>query len=587
MNDRLEDLIDQYCAGCIEESDFVELQSLLRESEANRQHYYEILQIHSDLHELVDTELHDEQETSPLTRTFTDTIAGEKPQASVSTEGSTGFNRIFPTQAWMLVASVSSIAAAFLAVVVWQQSRSLHEHANQQTVLPSGQERKVVSVVNAARSLRLPTQITSHKTDSLAILQQVVDPVWNDGEKAPRVGDELTAQTLDLQNGIVHLAFLNGATAILEGPARLDLINRQLGVLHHGKIRCFVPESAHGFTIETSTNRFVDLGTQFGLDVGIDGEQELHVFDGEVEMQSIQDRGTAQRIVSGYAISRDAPDHDWSTVATQPTRFTSVEKLWGLKQRSDQRRYERWKQHIETVLEDPDLVVLYDFEPDASEPSRLTNQKSDSTHGTILGCEWSRGRWDGKYALEFKRPNNRVQFNLPGTFDDLTMMTWLRIDGFDRFFSSLMSTDRFDNHHIHWHLKSTGQIGSGIKPPSSLRVLYDTEETLGYEDLGRWMHLALVVNQTDQTVTHFLNGQVVGQFPLHTGSEKMRTDVFGNETWPIRVGKAELGNWSPAEDYDEWLVRNLNGRIDEFSVFRRALGDQEIQRSYELGKPNS
>ncbi|MCC9641755.1 LamG domain-containing protein [Rhodopirellula sp. JC740] len=583
MNRQLDELIDQYCAGCISKEELETLQDLLRSSAEYRRHYHEILSVHADLHECIDTQSNGDNGIPNQTQSFGEQLS--RHTTGDANHSATPWIRNIAPQAWMAVASLSSIAATFLAVVVWQQSVTLDRQVQLKVTPPEVNSTPTVRVVQAPDSIVVPTATGSRRKDSLAILQQAVEPVWVDGTNVPRIGDELASQTLELDAGIVHLAFFNGATAILEGPARLDLISNQRGVLHFGKIHCFVPDSAQGFTIETATNRFVDLGTEFGLDVGRDGLQELHVFNGEVELQSLEETSEPQRILGGNAIARGMNDIQWSSVETQPTRFTSIAKMQGMKEQSDRRRVEQWQSRMENLLEDPDLLVLYDFEPDPNEPGRLTNRKSNSIHGTILGCEWAPGRWSGKLALDFKRPNNRVRFNLPGTYRNLTMSTWLRVDGFDRVFSSIMSSDFFDNHHLHWQLKSNGSIGSGIKPPTTLRLIYNTPRLLGYEDLGRWVHLALVVDQDDGTMTHYLNGEIATRLPMDTGSEPNRIDALGSGPWPLRIGKAELGNWSPAEDYDEWLVRNLNGRIDEFAVFARALTADEIEFAYQSGKP--
>ena len=45
---------------------------------------------------------------------------------------------------------------------------------------------------------------------------------------------------------------------------------------------------------------------------------------------------------------------------------------------------------------------------------------------------------------------------------------------------------------------------------------------------------------------------------------------------PLRVGDAEIGNWNIATHRNNNPVRNLNGCMDEFLLFSRALGGPEV-----------
>ena len=47
-----------------------------------------------------------------------------------------------------------------------------------------------------------------------------------------------------------------------------------------------VPPAARGFTIKTSDMDVIDLGTEFGLEVGSGGKAKVHVFDGKVKLNS-------------------------------------------------------------------------------------------------------------------------------------------------------------------------------------------------------------------------------------------------------------------------------------------------------------
>ena len=73
-------------------------------------------------------------------------------------------------------------------------------------------------------------------------------------------------------------------------------------------------------------------------------------------------------------------------------------------------------------------------------------------------------------------------------------------------------------------------------------------------------------------VTHYLSGEPVGHKPLR---ERVR----------LSIGNAELGNWGAPFSGDSTPIRNLNGRMDEFFLFRVALPAEEIVKFYRAGEP--
>ena len=107
------------------------------------------------------------------------------------------------------------------------------------------------------------------------------------------LGHELTTGLFSVDSGIVELEMANGVEVILEGPARWELLSADRTVLHSGRLRSNVPPAAYGFTVEANSVRVVDLGTEFGIDADTEGLTEVHVFDGEVE---VEERSTTKPV---------------------------------------------------------------------------------------------------------------------------------------------------------------------------------------------------------------------------------------------------------------------------------------------------
>ena len=113
----------------------------------------------------------------------------------------------------------------------------------------------------------------------------------------------------------------------------------------------------------------------------------------------------------------------------------------------------------------------------------------------------------------------------------------------------------------------------GVKADMTKSQDYRSGVVLRPSDVGRWVHLACVYDRESGTVAHYVDGHRVS-------TEAIRKDTM------LRFGAAELGNWVP-EIYKNYRVRSLNGRIDEFVVFKTALSEKEIYKMYEVGQPNS
>ena len=116
--------------------------------------------------------------------------------------------------------------------------------------------------------------------NGVAVVTRVVSVDWG-GADVKKVGDTLPPGMLVLKQGLLQLEFYSGALLVLEGPAKLDLISADEVICHKGKVRAHVPPPAHGFTVLSPQFELVDLGTEFGVEVGANGATEVHVFDGK------------------------------------------------------------------------------------------------------------------------------------------------------------------------------------------------------------------------------------------------------------------------------------------------------------------
>jgi hypothetical protein len=94
----------------------------------------------------------------------------------------------------------------------------------------------------------------------VALLNRTCDCKWDGGDKGHREGAQFkVGQTLHLAAGLAEIVFGCGATAIVEGPAVLELQSNKTSSLRTGKLTAKVPDDVEGFAVNTPTVQLVSL----------------------------------------------------------------------------------------------------------------------------------------------------------------------------------------------------------------------------------------------------------------------------------------------------------------------------------------
>ena len=540
-NHQLIQLIDTFLQGDITPQEHAELEQRLKEDPQQRQLYVDYMQVHSGLSTWA-TETNESEDWIPHPT---------RPEQQTKTG----------TPRFLLLLVTSLVAATLLL--------SLAYYAGWNT--GSGHE----PLITESPISQPESETNVPKTDHIALLTQAVGVEW-DTPRNLQTGAGLSAGWLNLKRGTIQVEFISGASVLIEGPAAFELISPLKAFCQYGKVRASVPEQAQGFTIETSRLNVVDLGTEFTLSLDATGNGQVQVIDGEVELHSPDQKTTRPNIQSLKTGEGVAFDQRGSlnrlTEAIMP--LMNPEELSHLAEQQQAQHFTRWQKQNASLKADPSLIAYYDFEESANWLRTLKNKKHEasSADGAIVGCQWTSGRWPQKRALEFKRTSDRVRLHVPGEYESLSLMAWVRIEGFDRWLSSLMLTDGYNTGNPHWQLSDKGEIILGVKTGPGKNFF--SPVVLQPTDLGRWIHLATVYDHQNQEVVHYLDGVPVSH-------HKIENPI------PLVIGPAEIGNWRPQEHTGEHSIRSLNGRLDEFALFGRALSAEEILKLYQSGKPNS
>jgi hypothetical protein len=87
-----------------------------------------------------------------------------------------------------------------------------------------------------------------------------------------------------LTEGLIELAFPNGAIAIIESPAVFRVVADDCLAMDAGRCSVYAPRGAEGFRVDTPAMRVVDRGTRFMVSVGENSATEVQMVEGAVDI---------------------------------------------------------------------------------------------------------------------------------------------------------------------------------------------------------------------------------------------------------------------------------------------------------------
>jgi hypothetical protein len=425
-----------------------------------------------------------------------------------------------------------------------------------------------------------------HLDGNVAVLARALEVQWADATNGPAAGTTLKPGWLHLRHGAVQVDFYSGARVVFEGPAEFRILSQRKAFCRLGRFHVQVPEQGHGFKLETIDFNVVDLGTAFGLNIPPSGPTEVHVFTGRVELSRPGLSAPAVQLVKGEA-ARVEPKALHHLSASQ-SGFLSEADLARWDRPEVRRHHESWRQASHALSTDSAALLHYTFQDQVYWDRIVTNQVRGAvaeSHGTIVGCEWTEGRWPGQKALQFDQPGDRVRLRLPQPLKSVTCLVWVRVDRLTNgYLHSLMTGDSEEPGSLRWTISQQGQIRLGVANPSAgpeaTWQVAISPPVVKAERLGQWLMLTSVYD--GKTLSHYLDGERVWSGPLK-GPETVHFD------W------VEIGNWvaTPRHPDFQWATnrppsffdRHFQGRMGEVAVLSRAMSAEEIRGFYASGQP--
>ena len=399
---------------------------------------------------------------------------------------------------------------------------------------------------------------------NVAVVTQTVEAKWKGA--AFKADDRVPVGRLALTSGLVRLQFLCGATVIIEGPAELELTSERGAEVHSGLVTAIVPPVAEGFTLVAAGWRAVDRGTVFGIDARSPDRTEVHVIEGKVDLHHGSDASVRSTLTTGQAARLTA-----QTLVEQPAasaRFPRESEVIDRAASADRRQLEAWQTHSEVLAADPSLVLYLDFESADHDRGIIRNRASGAdprTDGTLIGGEWTQGRWPGKQAVALQRVGDLIRTQLRSELNAATFMMSVRFEPTAPAEQTLLLSPDVRPGQVYWLLsrRAPNVPNHGLvfikTPAQGANLRLAAGRGLTPQEREQWVNLAVVHDPATQRVRHYLNGELVKELPLLDAT-------------PLRLRELVIGNWGYTRE-----PRNLVGRIDELAVFNRALNAAEVR----------
>ncbi len=377
-------------------------------------------------------------------------------------------------------------------------------------------------------------------------------------------------QQLQLETGMAQITYSNNATVLLQGPASFTVASPNSGFLSQGKLTARAEkEQAGQFAIITPDARFIDLGTEFGVMIDDKGHVAAAVFSGKVKAEAKLPDGrwtTGISIREGEAVVCEAAN--FTRLVAQRSNFPSLQPL------PPPPQYQRWLEASQKLQKNPDLLAYYDFQPDPDNPKILRNRAPTGAalDGEIQNAAWIDGRFTGKRALEFMAADAGVRVNLPGKYQQMTLIAWVNSKQLMNKYNGILLSDGWlRTGQLHWQLRASRQIETNIFGQNIANEAYCSTEAVTADQLGRWCMISAVIDTPDRC-TLYINGDYFQQLK----SVKIPA---------IEIGAAMIGGWNKEDSPDKDIIRTLSGRIDELAIFTKALSAKDIKDIYETGEP--
>jgi len=261
--------LNQLVDGQLSQTELEEIEQVLLESPEARKTYFDYLDIN------IGIQNHDVERLKSLDRILTISSTYETPVAKKTT---------FPHS----VLAYLAVAAASVSLILFAELIFAERFFWEKTPL----------VKVSPNTRELPESY-------VATLIRSTDCKWGNDNRPYFSGQRLLSKDLFLKEGIAEFRFDSGIRLVLEGPTAIKIESANSAILLSGSVVLHGEESAPEFELITAEAKFFDVGTLYGIKVIENIGTELHVFEGSVRIQpldeSTQNEDKTQIVNQGVA----------------------------------------------------------------------------------------------------------------------------------------------------------------------------------------------------------------------------------------------------------------------------------------------
>jgi hypothetical protein len=403
--------------------------------------------------------------------------------------------------------------------------------------------------------------------------------VWADPEGAIASGAALRpGSRIRLTAGFVEVAFSSDVRLVLEGPGQIKILGSKHARLDEGRAvaRIHSPRG-HGFILDSPRGRLIDRGTEFGVAVAADGNVEVHVLEGRVDVARLGVRAEV-RLGENEAVRVTADQ-------AVPVALNASEFLTSLPpQRSGALRFIHWP------FDELEGLLCHDHGRElgagnAAVALTALNRGNGSMPQRVPGRIGGALRFDGESAYA------ETAFRGIAGRNPRTVAFWVRVpvDSQPEHGFGILAWGNVRKPGAAWQISINPWAEEGAL--GRLRVGTSQGTVVGSTDLrdGLWHHCAVVMygGERPSTATHLLL-YVDGK--LEPSLAKQVRDIDTE----IHPGDALLS-------HGVWLGRNLafydptssttvggrffRGDLDEVFIFDAALSSDEIATLWKTNRP--
>lgn len=384
---------------------------------------------------------------------------------------------------------------------------------------------------------------------------------WGDSALYFRYGERIFSNPLKLLSGLVTLEYSHGSRVTIDGPSSFEAISDARIICHEGKMHFEITPQGRDFSADFSNFTAVVKGTRFSARTTSDFT-ELHLYEGSVDIENILGVPSERLTLQGGQSIRVSKTEGVHLEDTKSDEIPSSEDLKKIFLEAQRKEHAEWLQAANRRLANPSLLVLLDFE-NQTQASTIAGSRKALTTGIRTGGTKAEGRWGNKVGMEFRSIDDQLGLTLPGSFDSLTLTASLRIDAIGNMRNNIFGSQGRTPRGLSWSITDQGHVVFAAWDKETYS--YPCPIALIPDQLGNWIHLAVVVDAKSRRVKHYFNGKQVSS-EAHRGG------------FPLVVGHAAMGKTD-----DMGVIRFFDGIVDEFRIYSKALSSEEIRKIAEGG----